>query len=86
MRFASTYDHKSHIYCTITLKLFKFISHSVQSKPGYTKLDHFRVWFYCLQIVYPILKCPKIEQDKIPSNFDNVRCENNRNLKNERFL
>ena len=32
-----------------------------------------------------MLKCPKIRQDKILSNFENLRCQNSVNLKGERF-
>ena len=46
----------------------------------------FGKWFSCLQIVCPISKCPKIQQDKNLSNFDKVRCQNNGNLKICHFL
>ena len=47
----------------------------------------FGTWFLCLQIVSPVLKCPKIEQDKIFfSNFDNDGCQNNGNLRTDDFL
>ena len=38
------------------------------------------------QIVFPVLKCPKIRQDKILSNSENFRCQNNGNLKIDDFL
>ena len=37
-------------------------------------------------IVCPISKCPTIQQDKNLSNFDNLRCQNNGNLKIYDFL
>ena len=32
-----------------------------------------------------VLKCPKIRQDKILSNFENFRCQDSVNLKSGRF-
>ena len=39
-----------------------------------------------LRIASPIFRCPKIGQVKKLLNFDNFRCQNNRNLKIDDFL
>ena len=46
------------------------------------------VWYVILislQLVCAVLKCPKIRQDKILSNFENFRFQNSVNLKSGRF-
>ena len=57
-----------------------------QERLSFKTYSLFGTWFKCLQIVCSISKCPKIEQDKNLSNFDKVRCQNNRNLKIYDFL